>query len=325
MAILTNNTPSIIGIDVSKDKLDVCIFPSMEHKCLLNNKKEITSFLKKMKKNINIDKVVAEYTGGYEKRLRKQCNQLDIPIHIADPTQVHHFGKLKGYFAKTDPLDAKMIAEYAHINVSEPTPALSEADEELKELSTRREQLINTLTAEKCRLKDELSKPAKRSLKRMIKLLEAEIKLLDKEIESRIMNDKEKSAIAKRVQTFPGIGKVIAYGLVCSLPELGKLSRQAIACLVGVAPRNRDSGSKSGKRMISGGRFHVRKLLYMSSLSSTRFNPMMKATYVRLKEEQKKPSKVALTAVMRKTIITLNAMIRAEKDWDENFANIVSM
>lgn len=316
----TNTHPVfIIGIDVAKDKLDICILPDKKHYVIANQKKAINGFIRKTKQKGEIGLVVMEHTGGYEQLAHQVFVEADCAVHVAHPKRVHAFGQQKGYFAKTDHIDGHMLAEFGQQEKPAPSPVMSESEKALKELSCRRGQLVQLLIEERCRLKTHLSKEIQRSIKRTLKLLEREIALIDRDIKKYIDSSETMQETAQRLQTFKGVGPNVARGFICTVPELGSLSRAQIACLVGVAPRNKDSGKKKGVRRISGGRSHIRKLLYMSALVSIRHNDVMRAFYERLKEKGKH-SKVALVAVMRKILITLNSMIKNGKDWEEGFA-----
>jgi len=313
--MLSSTNPIIIGIDVAKDKLDICILPTRETALIANSKQAIGAFIKKLKaQGVEVRMVVMERTGGYEKLAHRLFCDADFPVHVGDPTRMHYFAKQKGYFGKTDTLDAHTSAQYGQQEKVQATLLLSKVDEELAELSARRGQLVEQLAAEKCRYKTPLSPVTKGLIKRHIKQLESAIKRVDALIEVRIKGDKDKRKKASCLQTLKGVGRITANTLVCALPELGQLNRGQIACLCGLAPKNNDSGTKRGRRRIVGGRFYVRKILYMAALSAIRFNPALKKVYGRLKE-QGKQSKVALVAVMRKMIITLNAMLRDGKVW----------
>lgn len=305
--------PNIIGVDVAKDKLDIHCLMTGKYAQIGNNATSIRQWLKNAKKG-NITMLTVEKTGGYEELIRGLCVIHDVPVHVAHPMKVHYFAKQKGYFAKTDRIDAKILAEYTLQENVSASPVPTEADRILKELIARRTQLVQQITAEKCRLKDHLSTVIKRSIKRQVKSLENEITLIEKQIEKNIEADPEKHAKKARLETFKGVGPKVAIGLVAGLPELGTLSRSQIAGLVGVAPKNYDSGRKTGQRRIVGGRYDVRKLLYMGALAAITHNPIMKAFYAGLKARGK-ASKVALVAVMRKIIIALNAMVRNQTDW----------
>ena len=321
MKTVNQQTTSVMGIDVSKDKLDIC-YDHNGMPCSVvieNTSQSIHRFLKNLStKGGGLPSwVVMEYTGGYEKLAHKLFLQADLRVHLAHPLRVHYFAKQKGYFAKTDKIDAQILREYGFDNEVKPSAALAVVDEELKELATRRGQLVAQLTAEKYRFKPHLTAVMKRSIQRLMKWLEKEIAQVEDEINKRIEQDATKKGIQQRLATFKGVGNTLANGLICALPELGALNRAEIACLVGVAPRNKDSGTARGRRMISGGRFYIRKLLYMAALVAIRYNTRMKDYYQCLKARGKE-SKVALTAVMRKIIITLNAMLKNQQDWNEN-------
>jgi len=310
----SEKTMCVMGIDVAKDKLDIFCQYSGEHVIIKNDEKSIRTYIKKTCKDKIINRVVLESTGGYEALAHKLFTGTGYSVHIASPLKAHYFAKQKGYFAKTDKIDAKMLAEYGEQKALINCMPLTAEDKELKELSSRRGQLVEQLTQEKFRLKKHLTTVTKRSLTRTIKSITKEIELVEREINKRIQNNKEKMQIKQRLITFKGVGEKCANAFICGLPELGSLNRAEIASLVGVAPKNHDSGTKSGKRKICGGRFYVRKMLYMAAVVAARCEGPMKVLYQRLKAAGKH-SKVALTAIMRKIIITLNAMIRDKKDW----------
>jgi len=316
MTKATQIKPLMIGIDVSKDKLDVFILPNCEHLILDNEMTVIKKWIKQLKRQHDVELIVMESTGGYEKLARKIMQKAELPVHIAHPTRIHYFGRAKGHFAKTDKTDAKLIAQYASESSLEETKALSENDEILKGLMARRHQLIEMRAAEKCRLKGPATKPEKRSIEKHIKHLDKQIEDLDEQVKALIREDEMKHDAYKRVKTLKGIGDVNAFNLVANLPELGCLNRAQIASLVGVAPKNKDSGKRQGKRYIQGGRFHVRKNLYIAALSAVKHNRVLKAYYEAM-VERGKLKQVALVAVIRKMIITLNAMLRDQKDWIE--------
>lgn len=312
MKHLSQINGSIIGIDVSKNKLDVHILPQKKALTLSNNTQEISAFIKEIKQTYQTKIIVMESTGGYEKLPKKLFDKASLPVHVAHPMRVHYFAKQKGFFAKTDKIDALSIALYG---LQENVLPTKESDNELlKYLSSRHGQLIDQLTREKNRLKDFLPNKIQKSIKRVIKSLEKELDVIEKAIAEEIESSQEMALKSKRLQTFKGIGKRTAHVLIAELPELGCITRKEASCLCGLAPRNNDSGTKVGRRSISGGRFHVRKALYMASLSAIRHNPAMQEYYQTLKAKGKH-SKVALVAVMRKMIIALNAMLRDQKDW----------
>jgi transposase len=259
-----------------------------------------------------------ESTGGYEKRVARLLTQAGVPIHIAHPNQVFYFARSKKLFAKTDKIDAAILAYFGKEMEITPTSLPSEEDQEFKELATRQEQLTHALMVEKCRLKDHLTSETKRSIIRMIKQIERELDLIAEKIKEHIEESEVKKQRANLLKTFKGIGEKTAHMLVACLPELGKLTRAEIASMVGVAPMNQDSGATQGYRAIQGGRFHVRRALYMPALSAMQHNSRMRAYYERLIAKGKK-EKVAIVAVMRKMIITLNAMLKNNESWNPAF------
>lgn len=313
--MLIKSPKLVIGVDVAKDKLDIFMQGYTKSQMIKNKSNTIKTFIRELKQDKFDGFIVLESTGGYEKLAYKLFNEANIDVHIAHPNRVSYFAKQKGFFAKTDSIDSKILMQFGEQEEIQPTKKYNKNDELKKELSSRRAQLIDQITIEKCRLKEHLDLFIKKSIKRTINSLEKELKIIDDKISKIIDEDEETSTKSKLLQTFKGVGKVTASTLICLMPELGSLNRAQIACLCGVAPKNKDSGSKIGKRMIGGGRFYVRKILYMAALSAIRFNTDMKIYYTRLKE-QGKASKLALTAVMRKIIITLNAMVRDGVQWN---------
>lgn len=309
----SNNT-SIVGVDVSKDKLDLYDLADGSYLSVANTPKAIQTLLRQKAKVWAKALFVLEYTGGYEKILTSLLEQAGLLFHSAHPNRVYHFGKQKGLFAKTDKLDARLIAMYGEQERVEPTQLPSEQEAQLRALSTRRCQLIEALTVEKCRLKPFLLPLVKDSITRSIKQIEAEIALIDKSIQDIIDADSQLQNKTRLLQTYKGIGPKTANTLICLLPELGTINRAEIACLCGLAPKNRDSGSKRGKRAIAGGRFHIRKALYMAAVCAASHNPTMREYYQKLIQAGKH-AKVALTAIMRKIIVSLNAMLRDQKQW----------
>lgn len=321
MKKITQNNEFIIGIDVAKSKLDIFILPSSEHFVIDNKKSDITKFFAEFLKKHelkNVKMCVMESTGGYEKLLAKLLTKMEFPVHIAHPNQVYHFAKSRKLFAKTDKIDSRILAYFGELLDLESSSLLTEQEELLKQLASRRLQLTDTLTIEKCRLKDHLAKDTRRSIIRFIKLIKREIELIENKIKELIESNEKEKERADLLQTLKGIGKQTAHLLVALLPELGKLTRSQIALLTGLAPKNNDSGSKKGYRAIQGGRFYVRKSLYMPALCAIRYNEPLKTYYKKLVDKGKQP-KVAIVAVMRKMIITLNAMLMKNESWNPSF------
>ncbi len=307
---------SFIGIDVSKATLDI----SMEgkHFKIKNEEASLSSFIEK---EINLKKnfpslVCLESTGKYEILAMKCFRNAQIPIHRAHPNKVHSFAKVSGHFAKTDKLDAKLLEKYACF-VSEKEkgdPAISEATFELQELRSIEKDLMAFTHANKCRINMSFGK-AKQYYKLQIKFIDNQIKRIRKDIEEVIKSDNDLKTKSDLLITFKGVGKQTSNALLAELPELGLLTKKEIASLVGVAPKLYESGIKKFNGHISGGRFFVRKALYMAALVASQHNETMKIFYNRLIAKGK-AKMTALVAVMRKIIVCLNAMIKDNKVYE---------
>jgi transposase len=300
------------GIDVSKATLDVATSNRKEIRSFTNDESGIALVVSYLKKEIPT-LTVMEATGGLEKLLAASLVEASIPVVVANPRQVRDFARAKGKLAKTDNIDALILAEFACDIHPEVRSMTDKQTEELKAMMVRRQQLIAMITMEKNRLWS-TSPTVAPSIQENIKWLKQLLKNLDKDIEDQIQNSpiwREKDDLLKSV---PGVGPVLSISLLGTLPELGTLTRKQIAALAGVAPFNRDSGKYRGKRTTKGGRTRVRPPLYMATLVATRFNPVIKAYYNHLLE-MGKVKKVALTACMRKLLIILNAIVREHRPW----------
>lgn len=301
-----------MGIDVSKSSLD--IYLSGSHSKIGNDAKSITKFIKN-KTKIDSKEIfcVLESTGGYERLSIRLLSEFGVKVHRAHPNKVHSFAKASGHFAKTDKLDAKLLERYAEFVYGDVQihTSKSESMEELSGLRSLERSLENELHAYQCRAKH-CSGKSKKLIDKHIRELKKRIKEASEEIEDMISNDKELRQKQDLLVSYKGVGKKIANSLISELPELGSLHRKKVAGLVGVAPKTSQSGQKEYYARISGGRFYVRKALYMAALVAMRYNPDMKLFYNKLTERGKAP-KVALVAVMRKIITTLNCMIKYNK------------
>ena len=306
----------ILGVDVSKDKLDITLSSNGEHYEIKNSKAGIKSFMKnRVKSTEQLELVVFEATGGYEKELHCYLMDVVIPYHKAHPSRVHAFCRAKGYFAKTDKIDSEALMRYGQQDDIGPDEGTDKNQLKIQELSSRRTQLKDMIVKEKLRSNHTyLDNQISRSIKRNIKQLGKELELVTKKLEEAINSNEVLSDIVALLQTVKGVGKEVAMILVTDLPELGKLNREQISALVGVAPQNKDSGKRRGYRAISKGRFYVRKALYMAALVAARYNPRMRDIYNKLVEKGKL-KKVALVAVMRKMIIMMNAMVKNNTVW----------
>lgn len=305
----------VVGIDVSKARLDVAVLPSGETWSCGNDEAGIKDLVERVRV-FGAGLVVLEATGGYELGVTMALAEQEIPLVVANPRQIRDFARATGRLAKTDSLDAHMLALFGQRVAPEPRPLADEAAQELRALLTRRRQLVDMLSAERHRL-DLAKKLVRKSLKAHIAYLERELRISNTELtgiirESPIWREKD-----DLLQSVPGIGQITSQTLVAELPELGHLGRREIAALVGVAPLNRDSGTHRGVRHTWGGRSSVRKVLFMAALTAVRWNPAIRGFYQRLVAAGK-PKKVALVACMRKLLTILNTMVRSNQPWNLN-------
>jgi len=256
---------------------------------------------------------VLEATGGLEVAVVAALAAASVPVVVANPRQVRDFARATGQLAKTDRLDAQILAQFAATVRPIPRPLPEAGTQELAALLTRRRQLIDMLTAEKNRLSSAL-KSVRKGIQAHITWLERRLAETDHDLSTTIQASPVWREQDDLLQSTPGVGRVLSTTLLASLPELGTLNRKQIAALVGVAPFARESGAWRGKRMIRGGRAPVRVALYMSALVATRYNPVIKAFYRRMRDSGK-PAKVALTACMRKLLTILNAILKHHTPW----------
>ena len=301
-----------VGIDISKDKMDVAVWPGGETWQVAQNATgiaELVTKLKQLKPNL----VVLEATGGYETMVACEMSLAGLPVAVVNPRQVRDFAKSLGKLAKTDRVDALVLARFAHAIRPEARFMVDKMAMQLQALVNRRRQIIEIKTAEKNR-RCTAHPSIKETLEKHIEWLEEQEEQLDKEIVVMIRESPIWRAKEKIMRTAPGIGPVTSATLLAEMPELGKLNRKQIAALAGVAPFNHDSGKMNGKRSIWGGRASVRTVLYMAGMSAIRHNPIIKKFYERLIKAGKL-FKVALIACMRKLLTILNAMVRSNKGW----------
>jgi transposase len=299
------------GIDVSKHRLDTCLMPGRQrHACAVDKIEGLIAWLKKRAPKI----VVLEATGGYEREAAAALLAEGLKVAIVNPFQVRAFAQASGRLAKTDKLDAEAIAAFAAAMRPEPRPLGDEDRVALAALMARRRQLVAMRKAEATRLETTRQPSLRQGIESHIAWLAAEISKLDEESGGKIEASATWRAKDELLQSVPGVGDILSRTLIANLPELGSLSRRQIAALVGVAPFNRDSGKLRGKRAIFGGRSPVRHVLYMATLSAVRRNPVLAVAYARLRQAGK-PSKLALTACMRRLIIILNTIIKTNTPW----------
>ncbi len=302
-----------IGIDVSKQLLEVAVYESEFHYRCPNKASALAALLAELIA-LRPARIVVEATGGLEKPLVHALHTAKLPVVVINPRQVRAFAKATGQLAKTDRLDAGVLAHFGAAIKPPLRPLKSTDEQELEALMGRRSQLVEMLVAEKNRRHSATSEVVRDTIKEHIDWLEERIAELDEQLQSRLVSStvwQNKDAI---LQSVPGIGPVVSFSLLADLPELGTLNRQRISKLVGVAPLNCDSGQQRGLRHIFGGRARVRCMLYMATFTAMRFNPVIKEFYQRLVAKGK-PHKVALTACMRKLLSIINLMIRNQTLW----------
>lgn len=301
-----------VGIDVSKRQLDVALQPQGEHWTVSNDDAGVQAVLERLASQ-TVDAVVLEATGGCESLVSTQLAAAGWPLAVVNPRQVRDFARSTGRLAKTDRIDAYVLAAFAEAVRPTVRPLKAEGTRELEALVNRRRQLVAMLAAEKNRL-SAAPKALRRDIKDHIAWLERRVRDLDNELKLRVKNSTVWRVTEDLLRSVPGVGRISAFTLLASLPELGTLSRRKVAALVGVAPFNRDSGMLRGRRTVWGGRAEVRATLYMATVAAIRCNPVIRPFYQRLIAAGK-PPKVALTACMRKLLVILNAVARDQAPW----------
>ena len=302
-----------IGIDVSKDRLDVHVRPSDEAFAVARDGEGLAALVERLGA-LRPYLVVLEGTGGFELTVAAALAAAAVPLAVVNPRQVRDFARATGQLAKTDTLDAKAIARFAEMVRPEPRPVPDEQARSLGELVARRRQVIEMMTAERNRRRQLTSRRPIKSVDRLLAVLLKELAELDRDVGEGIRATPAWRERDELLRSVPGIGDVVSRTLIADLPELGRLDRKQIAALVGVAPLNRDSGKMRGKRTTWGGRAKVRSVLYMAALVASRRNPILAVFYQRLVSAGK-AKKLAITAVMRKLLTILNAMIRDNRPW----------
>ena len=302
-----------VGIDVSKDRLDVSVRPAGEDFVAANDEAGIDDLVARLGK-AGATLVVLEATGGYERPVAAALAAAGLPVAVANPRQVRDFARATGRLAKTDRLDAEVLARFAEAVRPEARAVPNEEAREFAAILARRRQIVGMLTAEKNRLGSAASKPVKKRIEAHVRWLEKELSRTDRDLDETIEASptlRENEGLLKSV---PGVGPVLARTLLAELPELGTLDRRRLAALAGVAPLNRDSGKMRGRRAVWGGRARVRAALYMAALVASRHNPAIREFYERLCAAGK-PKKVALVACMRKLLAILGAMLKHRDPW----------
>lgn len=307
---MATSSGKFVGIDVSKDRLDVAVLGEEQTSQVGNTEAGIKELVKQMQE-LDPELVVVEATGGYQRAVVDGLFQSGVAVAVVNPSRVRQFARACGLLAKTDKLDAQILAVFGERVKPRMYEGKDEKERELSALLVRRRQLEEMLKAEKNRLRT-VQPSLRASIERMIAVLKAEKQTVEEQIRQYLSAQEGWQAQKQILESAPGVGPVTTATLLADLPELGKLDGKKIAALVGVAPMNHDSGKKRGYRKTKGGRADVRSVLYMSTLVATRYNPLIKAQYEHLLKRGK-VKKVALTACMRKFLVILNAMVRDQQ------------
>jgi transposase len=302
-----------IGIDVSKGRLDVHVRPLGEAFAVTRDGAGLDELATRLH-TLAPALVVLEATGGFGAVVAAALAGAGLPLAIVNPAQVRAFGRATGRLAKTDRLDAALIAHFAEAIRPSPHPVASEQAQALAELVTRRRQIVEMIGMESNRRRQARSPKVLRGIERTLATLQATLAELDREIDDQIRGPPAWRAAEDLLTSVPGVGPITARTLIAELPELGHITRRRIAALVGVAPINRDSGTSRGHRAIGGGRTGVRNVLYMAALTAIRRTPAIRAAYERIRARGTSP-KAAIVAAMRKLLTILNAIIRDAKPW----------
>ena len=305
-----------VGVDISKNKLDVFHPVWPQPKVFQNSPEGLKALFGELETDTGTLQIVCEATGGYEQELLRKAFKRKIPITRINPRQGRDFAKAKGHLAKTDRIDAEILGEFGSVFKPIAMPEPSKLQERLNALTRRRESLTNQLVREKNALEKATESFVRNELKSMIRLLEKRRKRYDEQIISLIEENAVLREKRQRLTQVKGVGPATAASLLAEIPELGSMEDSQAAALIGVAPMNRDSGSKRGRRCVQGGRCRIRRALYMPAMCAARFNPILKEFYERLRSKGK-DHHVALTAVIRKLIRLLNRILA-----DPNFTPI---
>jgi len=301
-----------VGIDVSKRRLDMVVLPSLEVFSTSNEAaghEDLVSRLRALEPQL----IVVEATGGYEQALVVKLATKELPIRVVNPRHVRHFASAIGLVAKTDRLDARVLAEFGRRLVPPLRATRTEDQQCLLDLAARRHQLMEMLVAEKNRVKQARG-VLRQEVTAHIKFLERQVKNVDGELRRLVAESPDWQLQAELLQSVPGVGPTSSTMLMAELPELGRLTGKQLSALVGIAPFNRDSGQWRGQRHIAGGRWRARCALYMAAFNARRCNPVLKALYERLSAKGK-PYKVVMTACMRKLLTILNAIVKSGTPW----------
>jgi transposase len=303
-----------VGIDISKQELVVAVRPSAELQTFTNTEEGLAALVRFLQA-LSASSIVLEATGGFARAAVNALALAALPVVVVNPRQIRDFARSVGLLAKTDAIDAQIIARFAEAVRPEFRPLKDLETQKLEDINNRRRQIVEMISAEKNRLG--MAPPwSQKDIRAHIAWLEKRLKKVNDDIDDLIKQSPVWRQKEKILTSVLGVGPVVSTTLLCGLPELGSLSARKLSALVGVAPFNRDSGQYRGRRPCWGGRAHVRAALYMAALTASRCNPVIRAFYLRLRNAGK-PAKVALVACMRKILVILNAMLKNNTCWQQ--------
>jgi len=309
------NRQVFIGLDVSKQTLDVAVRPQGRHFVTPNDDRGIKQLVKRLAA-LTPQLIVLEASGGYEFLVTAALAEAGLPVALVNPQAVRKFAGATGKLAKTDKIDAQVLAHFAEALRPEPRPLPDPALQVLKAALQRRLQVVKMIGQEKNRLEKSFIPSVRQDIQKHLAWLQKRLKELDRDLNDQVRQSPLWKDRDRLYQSVPGIGPAVSRAVIAQLPEIGTLSGKKAAALVGVAPFNRDSGRFRGKRMIRGGRSYLRKMLYMAAVAASQWNPVIRAFYQRLLAAGKTP-KLALTACMRKLVLILNAMVKNNQPWNQ--------
>jgi transposase len=311
---ISRSYTAFVGIDIAKDKFDVDRLPEPQYHTFAYDPQGILQLIQLLQ-SWGLVLVVLEATGGLERRLVGELATAGISVAIVNPRQVRDFARGLGRLAKTDPIDAAVLARFAQVVQPAPSQKTSEKQRELQELVTRRQQLMGLRIAESNRLSTVSTKAAQRSITKVLQTIDKQVVAVDAAIARLVESDDDWKRKAEIIDSVPGFAESSSHKLIGDLPEIGTLNRSQITSLVGLAPFNHDSGKLKGKRSIWGGRESVRRTLYMATLTARRCNPPIRRFAERL-QAKGKAFKVVMTACMRKLLVILNTLVKRNVLWD---------
>jgi transposase len=304
-----------LGVDVAAEWIDIALHGCAVVERIANTRESIAAWLARLRPE-EVGLVAFEPTGGYERVLRRELISAGLAFARVHPNQLAAFRRRRGLKAKTDPIDARLLADFAALELADRgLGPLVEGDEALREMTTRRRQLVELLHAERCRADRAEAQIVRQGLEAVTAAVKTAIDTLESAIDAHIAERSALAATAQRLRSLTGVGPITVQTLLGELPELGRLSGKEIAALVGLAPQTRKSGKTTHRATIGHGRPGVRRVLFNAARAAIRWNPMMKAFYDTLVHTNRRPGKVALTAVMRKILVTLNAIARDQQPW----------